>query len=152
MDITVYLPDELGARAKRAELKLSRLLRDAVERELDRRDAMGRLLDDGDPEVYEVTIHSQEGTQGGLLLTGRITGRRVAGDDELGVYLTSDRRVIVHDAAMATYQRIDDPPSEMVSKLMGWLQSRYGGAIPEDWDEILFQACDALGVQPMIDL
>jgi hypothetical protein len=37
MDITVYLPDELGRAAKEAELPLSQLLRDAVAAQLDRR-------------------------------------------------------------------------------------------------------------------
>ena len=36
MNITVYLPDALGAKAKDACLPLSRLLRAAVERELDK--------------------------------------------------------------------------------------------------------------------
>lgn len=39
MDITVYLPDELGARAKSAKLPFSQLFRAAVERELAERNA-----------------------------------------------------------------------------------------------------------------
>jgi len=42
MDIAVYLPDELGARAKAAGLKFSALLRKAVTDELDRRQAIQR--------------------------------------------------------------------------------------------------------------
>jgi hypothetical protein len=155
MDITVYLPDELGARAKREELKLSRMLRDAVERELDRRDRMARLLEDGEPEVYEIQIHSVEGRhQEGLLVTGRITGRRIAGDEEgIGVYVTTDHRVLVHNAGTATYERIDDPPSEIVTKLTAWLaddQPNWFG--PEESVEVLYKACEVLGLQPVIDL
>jgi post-segregation antitoxin (ccd killing protein) len=38
VNITVYLPDDLGQRAKDAGLPLSRLLRAAVEKELAERD------------------------------------------------------------------------------------------------------------------
>jgi hypothetical protein len=37
MDITVYLPDEMGRAAKEADLPLSRMLRDAVEAQLNPR-------------------------------------------------------------------------------------------------------------------
>ena len=87
-------------------------------------------------------------------MTGRITGRRIAGDGEsVCVYLTTDRRVLVHHEGTATYERVDDPPAEMVSKLTAWLSDESSaGPIAEKHMEILFEACDALGVQPVIDL
>jgi post-segregation antitoxin (ccd killing protein) len=44
MRLTLYLPDELGQRAKDADLNLSRLLREAVEREL-RGEAQGPAVE-----------------------------------------------------------------------------------------------------------
>jgi post-segregation antitoxin (ccd killing protein) len=154
VDITVYLPDEIGQRAKAEELKLSRMLREAVERELDRRDHMTRLLEDGEPQVYEVHIHSTEGrAQDGLMISGRITGRRIAGDGErVSVYLTTDRRVLVHDESTASYERIDDPPAELVPKLTAWLADELRMDGDPTNAETLYEACEALGVQPVIDL
>jgi len=40
MDIAVYLPDELGARAKQMKLPFSRMLRAAVEEEIRNRDRL----------------------------------------------------------------------------------------------------------------
>jgi hypothetical protein len=42
--VTVYMPDELRERARKAKLNLSRLLRDAVEREL-RGDSAGPAVE-----------------------------------------------------------------------------------------------------------
>ena len=67
MDITVYLPDEIGQRAKEHELNLSRLLRDAVTEELSRRGAVAETLKDS--EVYEIELEGDAG-----YYTGRITG------------------------------------------------------------------------------
>lgn len=46
MKVTVYLPDSVYERAKEAgDLNLSRMLRDAVEAELDRREPVVRELE-----------------------------------------------------------------------------------------------------------
>lgn len=47
MNITVYLPDEIGRRAKAADLPLSRMLRDAILahfREQEERAAVERMM------------------------------------------------------------------------------------------------------------
>jgi post-segregation antitoxin (ccd killing protein) len=43
MYVNLYLPDELGKRAKEANLKLSRLLREAVIKELEARDTANQI-------------------------------------------------------------------------------------------------------------
>ena len=55
MDITIYLPDEIGKWAKEQDLGLSRMLRDAVEDEKRRRDARAAVTSEGFEriEVYD---------------------------------------------------------------------------------------------------
>jgi hypothetical protein len=140
VDITVYLPDEIGQRAKDEDLKLSRMLRDAVTSELQRRDAVAEALDD--VEVYEFELRDDPISD--VTYTGRITGKRIAGDspENVAVYLTTDRRVFAVYPDQMTYTRLDDPPEDFVASL---LESGLA-------DDEIKQACRALGIQPVIDL
>lgn len=134
MDFTVYLPDELGARAK-DELKgqLSRLFRDAVEAEMKRREAMAKTL--AEPQEFKVAIEDSEGRY----YTGRISGSLIAYDDrrEVSVYLTTDERVIVYDGGKQKHYVLDDPEEQ----LRGWLS-------PAAYSD----AMEAFGIVPVIDL
>jgi post-segregation antitoxin (ccd killing protein) len=107
MDITVYLPDEIGERAKSAGLNLSRLLRDAVSQELERRDALAETLEN--PETYNVALEDRDG----LEYTGRITGRLIASSGDIDVYLAEDERVLVHDRFKLKYWEEDDPQENL---------------------------------------
>lgn len=139
VDVTVYLPDEIGARAKKEELKLSRMLRDAVTAELERRDAMAEAL--ADTETYEFTLRAKDPFD--VEYTGRITGKLIAGDaDTIGIYLTGDRRVLAVYPDQGLYHRIDEPGKDVVEML---LQS---GVNQDEFAE----ACRALGLKPVIDL
>jgi hypothetical protein len=128
VDITVYLPDALGERAKEQNINLSRTLRDAIEEELEMRDAMKTTLED--TQVYEVEL--EDGT------TGRITGTRIATDWKDGdeVYLTEDERVLYYDAQRERVREIEDPQEEL-RNLDG---------------EQYSAAAAALGFKPVIDL
>ena len=88
MDITTYLPDELGERAKRADLNFSRLLRGAVADELTRQDDFAAAR--GAMVGQEVEATDRDGNP--LLL--RFIGTHVGGGDP-GVYLTESGRVVV---------------------------------------------------------
>lgn len=140
MDITVYLPDGIGERAKNEELNLSRMLRESVVAELARRDAMNDAL--GSIETYEVGPLDHEK---GFAFTGRITGKRISGDEEIGVYLTSDKRVLAVDVGTSTYQRLDEPPEKLVENLYAFFERRFG-------PEAVWETCEALGLPPVIDL
>ncbi|MBA3383269.1 MAG: hypothetical protein H0T20_01270 [Actinobacteria bacterium] len=133
MDVACYLPEEIGARAKAADLPFSRLLRDAVTDELERREAMKQTLNE--PTVYEVTVEDDDNRT----YVGRITGALIASDhrDEVTVYLTTDERVIVHDERDAKYHELRDP----VTQLRDWLS-----------DGAYADALRALGETPLIDL
>jgi hypothetical protein len=135
MNITVYLPDEVGERAKAAELPLSRLLRDAVISELDRRTAMTRTLVLS--ETHELDLQDGEGRA----YTGRITGAMLALESDkhhhAEVYLTDDERVILYDMHKRSYSVLDDPVEQLRDALS---LATYSGVLRD------------LGETPVIDL
>jgi hypothetical protein len=143
VDFTLYLPDEIGQRAKDAFQRgdLSRLFRDAVTDELERRTAVSTTLDQ--PQTYELSLEDEDGRY----YTGRITGKEIAYDERSGhsvikVYLTEDERVIVHDDANLRYYDLsDDPGTNVAEELRQWLSP---GAYSD--------AMHALGEKPVIDL
>jgi hypothetical protein len=133
VDFTVYLPDEIGQRAKELPRgTLSQLFRTAVTDELERRDTMSETL--SNPKEYEVTIEGESG-----VYTGRITGKEIAYQErgEVTVYLTDDNRVIAHDGEKLDYHVLEDP----VDDLRDWLD-----------DDAYAAALYALGEKPVIDL
>jgi hypothetical protein len=131
VDITVYLPDEIGRQAKDAELNLSGLLRSAVTDELERREAMNKTLTE--TETYEVYLEDGDGRG----YTGTITGKKLGWEDEVEVFLTSDERVLVYDGKRSEYHEVTDPAEQ----LRNWL-----GAAE------YFDVVTALGGKPRVDL
>jgi hypothetical protein len=133
MNINVYLPDDLGRRAKEAELPLSRLLQAAVADELERRHAMAGTL--SETQTYEVDVENDDGK----IYTGRITGTRIAEDyrNDTQVFATDDDRVIVYDGEKRRHYVIDDPAQD----LRGWLA-----------EDTYVAAMSSLGLKPIIDL
>jgi hypothetical protein len=134
VDFTVYLPDEIGQRAKELPRgTLSQLFRQAVIDELKRRNAVSETLNKG--ETYEVPLMDDEGNH----YEGRITGKEIAYEPlrDISVYLTDDKRVIVHDGDNLQYRIIDDP----VDQLRGWLP-------PALYADALY----ALGEKPVVHL
>lgn len=131
MDITVYLPDELGREAKAAELNLSRLLRDAVTDELTRRKEVEATLKD--PQTYEIDIENENGD----VYTGRVTGKLLVMGKDVDIYLTDDERVILYDRMGLKYWEVDDLEQE----------ARYH-LTDDEYVELL----PALGIKPTIDI
>ena len=131
MDITIYLPDELGRRAKAAELPLSRMLRDAVIEELERQDTVTRTLQD--PQTFELDLEDRDGNS----YRGRITGAKIAEDNDYSAYLTTDERVIVHEEHKGRYTVLDCPEDELANWLRG---------------DAYIEAMNALGLTPVVDL
>jgi post-segregation antitoxin (ccd killing protein) len=131
MDIKVYLPDDIGEQAKEQAINLSRLLRDAVEQELERRKAVQAAIDT--PQAFEIDLEDKDGH----FYKGRITGAVIASDGgDVTVYLTDDERVLVHDVGRLDYYEVQDPESELEGLPHG----------------LYFEALTALGIQPVIDL
>ncbi|HWX88339.1 MAG TPA: hypothetical protein VNX67_09195 [Solirubrobacteraceae bacterium] len=132
MDITVYLPDDIGKRAKAAdpELNLSRLLRDAVEEELARRERVAGMQEGA--REYELDLETPDGNA----YTGVLTGTLIA-EDSRGVtlYLTTDERVMAYDHEGGTVVETED--AEV------WRDS--------DLDTYL-AVCDALGQKARVEV
>src|SRR4051794_27910767 len=94
VDITVYLPDEIGKRAKDAALPFSRMLRDAVTAQLDYRDTLTHA-------TGGMTPHKIDTANGERAVQLQFTGRRIASDadcdGDLAVYQTDTGTIVVAD-------------------------------------------------------
>jgi hypothetical protein len=135
MKFNLYLPDELGERARELPRGvLSFLLQAAVREELERRAAVAETL--SDVGTHEVEIEDRDGN----VYTGRITGTSIANPyrSDIEVFLTEDERVIVYDVDKLEYHVLDDP----VEQLRGWLPD------DEDYAAALY----AIGEKPVVDL
>ena len=108
MDITVYLPDEIGQRAKDASVKFSALLREAVINELDRIETLEQSRDGMVPQQVEI------GGNPPTLL--RFTGKLIAGDMGIAVYETDKGAVIL--AEDEDHAHFDD-----VQEFMYWVDN-----------------------------
>jgi len=134
VDITVYLPDELGTRAKEADLPFSRMLRNAVEAELDRRAAVAQALADG---VEEHEVDLEDGTIG--VITGKLLGE--TGSDQ--IYLTDDERLLIYDANREHVDEFEFPESDLGE----WLEN----ASRAD-SEVIAAVMRELGFRPRVRL
>jgi post-segregation antitoxin (ccd killing protein) len=123
MDVTLYLPDEIGRWAKESGINLSRTLRDALEA------LMTRAAAATEADEIRLELEDKEGRP----FTGRFTGREVAEC----VYSTDDDRILFYDADRKEIVTIDDP----VEELRGLLD-----------DETYLEACHELGVEPVLDV
>src|SRR5262245_1769863 len=104
MDVTVYLPDDMAslvARAKAERGLLSRLLRDALSAELERRDTVSETLDD--MQEIELDLEDKDGAP----YIGRFTGALLEEGPGADVYLTDDGRVLLYDPGKWEYSVID---------------------------------------------
>jgi len=131
MDITVYLPEEIGTKAKSEGLPFSRLLRAAVETELKRRDVVSATL--ADPQEFELDLEDDEGRP----YTGRLIGTVIAEGQDVVVYVTEDERVLIHDESRSTVHQIEDAESELRELLD---------------EEAYLEAMNALGLRPVVNI
>jgi hypothetical protein len=126
MKVNAYLPDDLGKRAKEADIPFSQLLRDAVVDELERRETVSQTL--ADAQVIELELTDRDGNA----YVGRFTGTLIDGDNNYReIYLTDDERVIFYDSDKGDYWIVEDPETEL-----------------EGWPNAL----NALGIKPTIDI
>lgn len=135
MDITVYLPDALGERAKKADINLSRMLRDALTEEFEMSDAIATTLNE--PDTFTFGLEDDEGR----FYEGRITGAKIAKDGDVEVFLTEDERIIVVDHSQSRHIQVStwEDPREV---LRDWLRD----------DGEYVRAMQALGIKPVIDI
>lgn len=110
MDITLYLPDDLGQWAKAQDgLNLSKLFRAAVIDLRERTEATERTLAESD--VHELDALDDDGVS----YTARLHGAVIGGDPEDLVstaYLLDDGRVVVFDGERLVFLRDPDEMRE----------------------------------------
>jgi len=109
MDITVYLPDELGNWARDHDLHLSRMLRETVEIEKRRREASAALA--AETTTHELAV-SEPGSPGDY--TARLHGVLIAtqhlgGGGSIDVYAGEDDKMYVHYTAEGRLRRDVEP-------------------------------------------
>ena len=131
MDITIYLPDEIADRAKRQNVNLSRLLRDALAAQFQQEDAMAKTLEGASQVVLQLE------NEDGRTYKGRITATKIAGSGDVEVFLTEEENVVVYEENKCKYSVCEDPEED----LRGWLT-----------DDQYIEAMNALGIEPTVDL
>lgn len=134
MDITIYLPDELGQWAKSdPSVNLSRMLRDELESLRAERRAVAKAISDAKP--FKREVEDKDGRRFKL----RFTGVRLAVENrrDVEVFLTDDERVLVYDGEKLDYSVVDDAEGELRDLLA---------------DDQYIDVMNALGITPEIDL
>jgi hypothetical protein len=135
MDITIYLPDELGQWAKDAGLNLSQTLRSEVEAERHRRTAVDQTLESAG------VVHLRVEGRDGRTYTARL--HATALHEETGdvqAYLGEDGRVYVYDERDNTLHT-HDTSMDLGDWLAAYLR-----------DDAYIQAMNALGEDAVIDI
>lgn len=134
MDVTVYLPDELGNQVEERDWPrgtLSRMLQDAIRARIAEEDAVATTLKDA--EVVKLRLENEEGHA----YVGRITGALIAEQAELEVYLTDEENVVVYDSGKRRYWVLNDPADQLADYVTG---------------DALIEAMTALGLEAEVDL
>ena len=135
MDITIYLPDDLGKWAKEHNLGLSRMLRDAVEAERQRQNAVAETL--ASAETHDLTVEDDDGNP----YTARLHAALIAEQDsgvarDVYAYLGKDELVYVYDERASKLYR-----GVSTEELRDWL-----------YDDQYAAAMRALGEEVVIDV
>jgi post-segregation antitoxin (ccd killing protein) len=131
VDITIYLPDELGERAKRETINFSRMLRDALVAHFEEVDTVTRTLENAEEVV--LALEDAEGRR----YKGRFTAARLSDSDDPEVYLTTDGTVVLYRPGQLRYTTAQNPEED----LRGLLS-----------DENYVAVMDALGIEATVDL
>jgi post-segregation antitoxin (ccd killing protein) len=129
LDITVYLPDDIGQWAKASGINLSQTLRAEVEAERSRRDTVAGTL----TASAEHQIHVAE-TGLDYVLHGTLIAQDY--DHEVEAYLGEDERIYVYDTGRQRLHEVDTPQD-----LAEWLA-----------DGLYVDALRALGQKPILHI
>lgn len=126
VDITVYLPDELGKWAKESGLGLSRMLRDAVEDEKARREAYAKVAAEGFSrhEVYDSRRGRDVAFQGREIGYSEYRERTayLTPKEAIAVYLADREELWVYD----TFSEFaEGDPDDLVAQVAEALGEKY---------------------------
>jgi hypothetical protein len=143
MDITIYLPDEIGQWAKDKGLGLSRMLRDAVIEEQDRRQAIADSQDGMTETIIDTT--NRYGEPGERL---RFTGKEISGYPGcVTVYLTEAGQVLMVDS---DYERYETFPGR--EEFDDWVNAYNRDSGGQANERVLSDALTALGLSVIVDI
>jgi hypothetical protein len=137
VDITVYLPDEIGKWAKDQELNLSRMLRDAVEAELQRHLARAH----SNEQSFERIEVYDSGREHDVAFQGREIGQD--GDALQAAYLTPSGTIVVTDdeGTFVTFDNWTELAEPRALEVRPWpsedLMVQIAGALGEKYVEEL---------------
>ena len=131
MKVNIYLPDDLGARAKADGLPLSQMLQQAVRDYYQEAQAMATTLSSAREIILDLADDN------GGRYKGRFTGTPIGSDDRRSVYLLEDGRVLLYDEDNLSYHDISDNVEQELEALE---RSAY------------IDAMTALGLEPVVDL
>jgi hypothetical protein len=138
MDVNCYLPDELGERAKAAELNFSALLRSAIFEELEHREALAEASKGAEEHLLDVETDERG-------YTARLVGKSVAYDErgDVEIFVTEDERVFAYDRNRLRLAQLGvEPSTTLKQELEGWLTDM----------DALIDAGNALGVKITVDV
>jgi len=103
LNITVYLPEEIGTWAKKADLNLSYMLRRAVEGEQHRQAVRMNLGDQSG--VHELEVQDKHKR----IYTARFHGRLLTEHDGVTAYLSDDGNIWTYDGSSFDLCPHDEP-------------------------------------------
>ena len=113
VDITVYLPDEIGAQAKKAGMNFSRTLRDALESELEHMSAMKEITKDAQEWLLDLVTSDGEPYLGRVM--GRLLYENGRGDE---IFVTADKRIIFYNPDQERYDVLEDD-EDAIGEVLG---------------------------------
>ena len=146
MKTSIYLPDDVHAKAKEAGLSLSGVLRDGIEREVTRREVLERAKA-GEPQTYELDLNGFVGRVEAILI---VDSKRPETNDSLvskaqaiegkpvQVYLLTDGRLLAYLVDERGYVDATEDPQQVLRPLL-----------PND---AYVRAMNAVGITPTINL
>lgn len=130
MDITVYLPDDLGQWAKESKINMSRMLRDQIQVERDRRQAVAGIL--ADSKTTELPVEDEDVGY----CTMRMHGTSLVRDGDFEVFLGQDEKLYLYDG-----EKLKLHSDVEAADLHRWLV-----------EPAVYQVLRRLGVKPVFDV
>lgn len=132
-DVTVRIDLELRAKARELDINLSRMLEDALRKEIERQETVAETLAEGSEKISLDLVDED-----GLTYVGTFTGKLIGRADDAAVYLTEDERVILYDTRERNFE--ENPGNDLLAE---WL-----GADPGVYAQVM----RALGEEPEIEI
>jgi hypothetical protein len=140
MDITTYLPDDVGEWAKTNDINLSATLRAAVIEERERREELAAAQDGMVQQLVDTSDRYSDSAE-----RLRFTGKEIAGGFGIAVYLTAAGQVLMVEED--GYETFAD--REAFSE---WIYDAFRNNLGQDSEQALTEAAAELGLPRVTDI